>query len=530
MADPSLSTGQSRGSVAKKPFDIRTADIIIRTSDNVDFYVYKAILAIASPFFDYMFSLAQTAATPTDNVTQDPVVVSEDSDTMDCLLRLCYPIDDPNIADLDQLDRVLEAAMKYQMGEATKLARHLLSAFIKDRPLQVYTVACRLKVEEEARMAAEAWTRMKPTEDATQFHTTLEGASYVPEMRRISSGAYFRLIEYARGASPANATFSEPPSLPPVDNHSHPNPKPYAPLDVDPKDADVILRSSDEVNFPVQKLVIQLATADRLLDGQQDGPTAPGGGIPIVKIGIESGVLAPLLKLCYNSPIACLDVQEIPVMCALVRVAMKYDLVKIISTLKEWMTLHACRKHPLSPYLVAVELGWTDEAREAAKHTFTLDLRGLYAPEMEYLPADAYHRLLEYNHTCRSIVLRILGKYAPNATQWKSSKWWNAESLLSDSTGDFVIALPIVEREICKAAGTRKHSSQHPFAIPYNASTSAYNLDMSALIEESRTMHKEIREALCRVSGDYSNSLGTETYMTMYQISYPGEDVGSPSP
>ena len=97
MADPSLSTGQSRGSVAKKPFDIRTADIIIRTSDNVDFYVYKAILAIASPFFDDMFSLAQTAATPTDNVTQDPVVVSEDSDTMDCLLRLCYPTDDPTL-------------------------------------------------------------------------------------------------------------------------------------------------------------------------------------------------------------------------------------------------------------------------------------------------------------------------------------------------------------------------------------------------------------------------------------------------
>ncbi|KAI0255963.1 hypothetical protein BJV78DRAFT_1113987, partial [Lactifluus subvellereus] len=41
------------------PFDDADADIILRSSDQVNFHVYKVILSVASPFFKDMFSLPQ---------------------------------------------------------------------------------------------------------------------------------------------------------------------------------------------------------------------------------------------------------------------------------------------------------------------------------------------------------------------------------------------------------------------------------------------------------------------------------------
>ncbi|EIW58580.1 uncharacterized protein TRAVEDRAFT_20544 [Trametes versicolor FP-101664 SS1] len=45
--------------IASYPFDLDTADIILRTSDQVDFRVHRAILAIVSPVFATMFRLPQ---------------------------------------------------------------------------------------------------------------------------------------------------------------------------------------------------------------------------------------------------------------------------------------------------------------------------------------------------------------------------------------------------------------------------------------------------------------------------------------
>ncbi|KAI0799808.1 hypothetical protein BC629DRAFT_1591955 [Irpex lacteus] len=63
---------------AQAPFNIRSADALIRTSDNVDFYLYKASTASTIP-----------------SSIHDPIPVTETSQTFDCLMRLCYPVDDP---------------------------------------------------------------------------------------------------------------------------------------------------------------------------------------------------------------------------------------------------------------------------------------------------------------------------------------------------------------------------------------------------------------------------------------------------
>ena len=40
---------------AASPFDKPSADVILRTSDFVDFYVHKVVLSLASAFFEDMF-------------------------------------------------------------------------------------------------------------------------------------------------------------------------------------------------------------------------------------------------------------------------------------------------------------------------------------------------------------------------------------------------------------------------------------------------------------------------------------------
>ena len=71
--------------------DIPDADIILRSSDQVNFRVHKSLLALSSSFFKAMLSLPQ----PPDREVVDglPVVsLSEDAGLLNSLVSLLYPI------------------------------------------------------------------------------------------------------------------------------------------------------------------------------------------------------------------------------------------------------------------------------------------------------------------------------------------------------------------------------------------------------------------------------------------------------
>ncbi len=72
-------------------FDLPDANIIIRSSDLIDFRVHKSILALVSPFFSDLLSLPQ----PSDSefVDELPVVqLSEDSELLNSLISILYPV------------------------------------------------------------------------------------------------------------------------------------------------------------------------------------------------------------------------------------------------------------------------------------------------------------------------------------------------------------------------------------------------------------------------------------------------------
>ena len=74
-----------------KPFDVPDADLIIRSSDSVDFRVHKPVLSMASPVFKDLLSLPQ----PPDSETVDglPVVrLPEGSELLNSLVSMLYPV------------------------------------------------------------------------------------------------------------------------------------------------------------------------------------------------------------------------------------------------------------------------------------------------------------------------------------------------------------------------------------------------------------------------------------------------------
>lgn len=187
--------------VAGAPFNEGEGDVVLRTSDKVHFYVYRVVLGLASPFFKTMFSLRQpdNAQVGMDGL---PVIeVSEDAPTFECLLRYCYPIRPPIVTSLDFLSPVLEAAIKYDMEEQTRILKERLRDLTSQKPLHAYVISCRLNCEEEASLAASIWksTREEWVDNAENFLETVSGASFVSEMGNISSGMYYRLLEFVRG-------------------------------------------------------------------------------------------------------------------------------------------------------------------------------------------------------------------------------------------------------------------------------------------------------------------------------------------
>ena len=139
---------------AAPPFDDRTADLIIRTSDRVDFHVFKVILVEASPAFG-----AMSAFTPSENVRGKPSVkLAESSEVWDSILRILYPTDKMTTLSLCDYLPLLEAARKYDMARVRQSVEERMShpAVLNTDPLRIYALSCAYELPAVALAAARA--------------------------------------------------------------------------------------------------------------------------------------------------------------------------------------------------------------------------------------------------------------------------------------------------------------------------------------------------------------------------------------
>ena len=147
---------------AAAPFDHTKADLILRSSDHVDFRVFKLFLSLASPFFETLFDIPQPAEEAGDQEVKDGLAVvrvTEDSKTLDALLRFCYPCtlaDDPKMEVLQDAADILEAARKYSLDVIETKARQAIAnpKILEAEPLRCFAIAHRGRLREETLLAA----------------------------------------------------------------------------------------------------------------------------------------------------------------------------------------------------------------------------------------------------------------------------------------------------------------------------------------------------------------------------------------
>ena len=179
---------------AQAPFNKPSADLVLRSSDNVSFRVRKAILAEASPVFEDMFTLT-TPQNPSPNDPTPIIDMAEDRHVLDGLLRLCYPIHETPIRTVDKAILLLEAATKYAMDGALAYLSERLVAFAEAQPMRVYALAIRFHLCDEVVQAA-----AKAFLNVSYIHNELK---YLKDMDHISASTYLRLLDYRDRCSAA---------------------------------------------------------------------------------------------------------------------------------------------------------------------------------------------------------------------------------------------------------------------------------------------------------------------------------------
>ncbi|OCH91503.1 hypothetical protein OBBRIDRAFT_753088 [Obba rivulosa] len=175
--------GTTSAATLSHPFTKASADVILRSCDGINFRIHRAILSEVSPVFEGMFSLPQPE-TPAARLGGLPIVpMAEAGTTLDSLLRLCYPMPDPEFKRPCDLAAVLQAAQKYDVDYVTeKLRRVLRDQFLSASPLEVYAVASQFNLEQEAILAARQ-----------SLHCQLPRPQDTPQM---PSSALIRLMRY----------------------------------------------------------------------------------------------------------------------------------------------------------------------------------------------------------------------------------------------------------------------------------------------------------------------------------------------
>ena len=143
-----------------EPLDISVPDanLIIRSSDLVDFRVHKSILAMVSPFFKDLFSVPQLL--DSESLDGLPLIkLSEDAELLNTLLSMIFPV---RVVIPDSYEKVLDllvACQKYDMVQVqssirTEVNRGCFPAPVGTEAFHAYAIACSKGLTPETENAA----------------------------------------------------------------------------------------------------------------------------------------------------------------------------------------------------------------------------------------------------------------------------------------------------------------------------------------------------------------------------------------
>ncbi|KAJ6549092.1 hypothetical protein DFH09DRAFT_989097 [Mycena vulgaris] len=180
------------------PFDAPDTDLILRSSDGVDFHLARAVLSLVSPVFRDMFSLPQPESAPAVPI----ITVTEDAGKLDRALRFFYPGAQPTITTLDELRDVIEILVsKYDIQWIVPTVKQHLERYIGRKPFSVYTIASIHDWRDLVLAAAK---------ELLKFPLPVFTTDVPQEIRHITGVAYHNLLSYhLRCGAVAKATTAD---------------------------------------------------------------------------------------------------------------------------------------------------------------------------------------------------------------------------------------------------------------------------------------------------------------------------------
>ncbi|CDO73318.1 hypothetical protein BN946_scf185008.g80 [Trametes cinnabarina] len=430
--------------VVRRPcplFSHSSADVVFCSADHVNFKLHKIILALASEFFEDMFAIPQPvmiegAGRSEKEVRREeldglPVVhVTEPSTVLEGLFRLCYPMEDPPLATVDEVRVTLEAAMKYEMREAIGILTRRLIAQAETEPLRVFSIGYCFSLDDVVSTAARAVCTQKVQD------------SYVKELEEIPVHVYRRLLSWCDGGGTSSFKISESKQK----KKSRKSQKPLfesftediACTTLTPRmsslfeahGADLLIHTADGAEFGVSKDILRLASPvlyEQLASTPTDESDSPRPIPEVIVVPESSDVMRILLNACY--PVAPLQVAstDLSVIVHALAAAEKYGMDKAVWQLRTCLTLleHEPAVDPVALYFVACRFSLRELARTAAKKTLRKDLisGSVSFPDVDaFSGVSAGHlwRLLDYHRRCRAAVRSMVDD---SANAWMSEEW-----------------------------------------------------------------------------------------------------------
>ncbi|KAI5983733.1 hypothetical protein EDC04DRAFT_2836658 [Pisolithus marmoratus] len=137
---------------ASWPFDDLNAEVILRSSDNVDFRVFKCNLSLASPVFKDMFTLgARSMENTRRTLIRYRRFFSGNEHRVGRIAQTHLSSDIPKLDSINDIKALLAAVVKYDLiTPAIDRATNLItSQHLESKPLSLYAIACCGDVEDK---------------------------------------------------------------------------------------------------------------------------------------------------------------------------------------------------------------------------------------------------------------------------------------------------------------------------------------------------------------------------------------------
>ncbi|KAJ7115323.1 hypothetical protein C8R44DRAFT_794465 [Mycena epipterygia] len=164
------------------PFD--AGDVILRSSDGVDFRVHRVVLSLTSPVFKDMFTVPQPDSEP-----DVPIITMAESEALlDLMLRFWYPGTEPTVNSLQELHDVLAVLIsKFDIQSAAATGKRFLRDYLPTEPVAVFAIA-----------SAHGWADVAKAAARQSLKLPLRVLDYDAPLalNYITAGAYHNLLKF----------------------------------------------------------------------------------------------------------------------------------------------------------------------------------------------------------------------------------------------------------------------------------------------------------------------------------------------